>query len=560
MAPPPAGRPPHPDVLTPAEWRVLDHLREGRANAEIAVRLGVSVNTVRTHVSNMLAKLELPDRHALAAWDGQPRRRFSWLPPLPLPPIALGGSLIRGGAIAGGLVAAGAIAVAIVLANSGGATEARTNVVLRVGDPPFGSRLVPLDPFTGAPLEDAESLDLEERMGGPLALDGSLMWHSPRPAEPSSDEGTVLTALSGESLGFTRPRFEADQTGVVQEWTLPSRDQLDLIAFSPLVPAAKGSTIFAIRTSFGAGPDELWALDLDSDDSTPLAAFVGIAGAVVTPDDRLFVAVHTESLDFSSIDLEETPALFADYLASSEDYVVELNPGDGSELARVEVGGAIASMQLSHDGANLHVLGASDGIVTSIELAGMSAIRRELPPGGPQPGPPYLGPNVLALISPDGKHLYLAGTDHSSCFEATTPCRSEPLGFRVIELDTMALIYADPAPDTFAMSRDGRWLITALSESIDAEAGRGDGLKVIDADSLEVVAHLDPDAAYESVVIGGDGHYAYATAHAPGLGRPPNPANCSSSCGVVTVLDLERLEVIAEHVYDEPIQWLQIVE
>ncbi|MCK9496449.1 MAG: LuxR C-terminal-related transcriptional regulator [Dehalococcoidia bacterium] len=71
----PRGRPPHPDVLTPAEWRVLDALRLGHTNAEIAERLGLSVNTVRTHVSSMLTKLELPDRHALATWDGQPVER-----------------------------------------------------------------------------------------------------------------------------------------------------------------------------------------------------------------------------------------------------------------------------------------------------------------------------------------------------------------------------------------------------------------------------------------------------------------------------------------------------
>lgn len=68
----PLGRPPHPDVLTPAEWRILEHLRAGRPNQEIAIRLGVSVNTVRTHVSSMLAKLELTHRHELAAWRGEP--------------------------------------------------------------------------------------------------------------------------------------------------------------------------------------------------------------------------------------------------------------------------------------------------------------------------------------------------------------------------------------------------------------------------------------------------------------------------------------------------------
>jgi DNA-binding CsgD family transcriptional regulator len=66
------GRPPHPDVLTPAEWRVLALIRERRTNREIAEALGVSVNTVRTHVSSMLAKLDLPDREALATWEGQP--------------------------------------------------------------------------------------------------------------------------------------------------------------------------------------------------------------------------------------------------------------------------------------------------------------------------------------------------------------------------------------------------------------------------------------------------------------------------------------------------------
>src|SRR5690606_20377319 len=66
------GRPPHPDVLTPAEWRVLDEVRRGRSNPEIAERLGLSLPTVKTHVSSMLAKLDLPDRHAPARWHGRP--------------------------------------------------------------------------------------------------------------------------------------------------------------------------------------------------------------------------------------------------------------------------------------------------------------------------------------------------------------------------------------------------------------------------------------------------------------------------------------------------------
>ena len=41
------GRPRHPDVLTPGEWRVLEALRDGGTNAEIAARLGLSADTVK---------------------------------------------------------------------------------------------------------------------------------------------------------------------------------------------------------------------------------------------------------------------------------------------------------------------------------------------------------------------------------------------------------------------------------------------------------------------------------------------------------------------------------
>ncbi len=90
------GRPAYPDVLTPAEWRVVEGIRQGQTNGQIADSLGVSVNTVRYHVSNILSKTGLADRGALADWGGRPRRfRMAW--PLPLSwLVASGGAVVVG--------------------------------------------------------------------------------------------------------------------------------------------------------------------------------------------------------------------------------------------------------------------------------------------------------------------------------------------------------------------------------------------------------------------------------------------------------------------------------
>ena len=56
-----APSPPFPQ-LTGRERQVLDLLAQGRANTAIATRLSLSHKTVRNHVSNILAKLQVTDR------------------------------------------------------------------------------------------------------------------------------------------------------------------------------------------------------------------------------------------------------------------------------------------------------------------------------------------------------------------------------------------------------------------------------------------------------------------------------------------------------------------
>lgn len=66
------GRPPHPDVLTPVEWAIFLLVREGLTNAEIAQVRNCRLDTVKYHVANIIGKLDLTDRQALAQWRGRP--------------------------------------------------------------------------------------------------------------------------------------------------------------------------------------------------------------------------------------------------------------------------------------------------------------------------------------------------------------------------------------------------------------------------------------------------------------------------------------------------------
>jgi DNA-binding NarL/FixJ family response regulator len=61
------------DQLSPRELEVLAGLARGRANRQIARALGISEETVKAHVSSILAKLQLADRTQAAIFGLQQR-------------------------------------------------------------------------------------------------------------------------------------------------------------------------------------------------------------------------------------------------------------------------------------------------------------------------------------------------------------------------------------------------------------------------------------------------------------------------------------------------------
>jgi DNA-binding NarL/FixJ family response regulator len=64
----PEPKPAANNALTERETDVLRLLAQGRANKEIALDLGIGEKTVKTHVSNILAKLELQSRTQAALY------------------------------------------------------------------------------------------------------------------------------------------------------------------------------------------------------------------------------------------------------------------------------------------------------------------------------------------------------------------------------------------------------------------------------------------------------------------------------------------------------------
>jgi len=65
---PPEEVDPELDQLTAREREVLRHIARGYMYKEIALRLSISAKTVEAHVSSVLRKLQLSNRHELSRW------------------------------------------------------------------------------------------------------------------------------------------------------------------------------------------------------------------------------------------------------------------------------------------------------------------------------------------------------------------------------------------------------------------------------------------------------------------------------------------------------------
>lgn len=228
------GRPPHPDVLTPAEWRVLSEIRTGATNAEIAVRLGLSIATVKFHIRNIRNKLHLTERAELVAWrgepqpEGQPATRRRMLAPIGLlvgfwkPVVAgiaitvVGGSAIAAGVLAYTIVNDGEPSASPGNEPASAATVSPTPATVEATPPPTTPTPVatatPGPPDTPAATTTSTPEPTTEATPTPVATEPPVATPSPEARE----EGDPIVTFWGDVPEEERDTLRARVADVVQ--------------------------------------------------------------------------------------------------------------------------------------------------------------------------------------------------------------------------------------------------------------------------------------------------------------------------------------------------------
>lgn len=211
------GRPRTPGLLTPRESEVLDLVRSGYTNGEIARQLEISEQGVRYHLNQLYAKSGLESREALRSWRPPAKRDWGWLPV----PVGFG---LRSVAMGAGALAGSAGLVVIAAATwPSDELEHAPPAVQQESPVPEGDPCTVISPLfdgpgTGTCFEDAGTaavsaglspVELPARLGDPLLSavvegdDGPLLFRR-------FDSPIVLDVLDGpqsmpfESLG-SRP-------------------------------------------------------------------------------------------------------------------------------------------------------------------------------------------------------------------------------------------------------------------------------------------------------------------------------------------------------------------
>lgn len=210
----PRGRPAYPG-LTPAEERVLDGVRRGLSNEQIAAELGVSWTTVKYHVANILGKLNVESREDLVEGLDNSAARGRWwhltgagAATRPRPRAVV--------ATTAAFAVVGALAVALLTSATGGRVEqarggAPSPGITRASPAPSTpASVTPIPTATEAPAPGVAAL-LARPLDLPRVAPGE-----PCPVTPGRDASPAVSSGSGAG-----PMVTSAGSGYVPLWPHP---------------------------------------------------------------------------------------------------------------------------------------------------------------------------------------------------------------------------------------------------------------------------------------------------------------------------------------------------
>jgi len=231
------------------------------------------------------------------------------------------------------------------------------------------------------------------------------------------------------------------------------------------------------------------------------------------------------------------------------------------------------AMVLSADGAHVYIVHADEDRISVVDWAAGSVRTEEIkrPASAFARFGAWLSSHLVtraeakgglsrfkeARPSPDGTQLYVTGISEIACegMLYTACVAGRPLGLQVIDIESMQLTAEFPDISRIAVSPDGSRLIGIGDESdfreiVNDHALRvGFGATIIDSGSLELIARVEPEVAFEDLAVSPDGQFAYLLSDGPGI--DPNASyDCIEACTLLTVVDLSDSTVAATRTFD----------
>jgi dipeptidyl aminopeptidase/acylaminoacyl peptidase len=413
------------------------------------------------------------------------------------------------------------------------------------------STLRPIDSATGQDLPGYEPFDMGHWATSLNSPDGQMLAAVIGPTQEASSGRLHLFDLDA-----WRETFQLDEpTGSIHPF-----------AWSP-----DSARLFAVAEK------QLWVVDVHQEAARPLADFDFWM-------DDLKVSPDGETLYLFAFDQSDPTA----FMVRGDPFLVAVDADTGKIEGQVALPGVLVGKRheegpdgefyavylparaMSSDGSRYYIVHPDSDQVTIVDLENM-AVEQTVEVATRQSPLERLGSSILglvlssaeakgglnvgrqALLSPDGRWLYITGVEDAA--PDIPPNGRKPLGLKVVDTQTMDVVYEEESIGSIALSPDGRWLFgtgwayeytQVAANEFKSDDFQGWGLKVIDARSPALVAHINPDGIYEQMAVSADGRYVYLVAGAWAEEAGRNQGRCSTPCQLINVFDVEGRQVVAE--------------